>query len=136
MLKRTALLLAPLALIVAFSVSACGKVPSSGSTNTGANCPSTQTIGLAQTDFAIHCVTVKANQAVTFNDPTSGGGVHIICIGHNGSCQAGATGPKDLLGSGFMIQPGHTHQVTFTTAGTYKLACTIHPNMNMTVTVQ
>jgi len=135
--KKAALLLAPLALIVALSVTACGKVPGSGSTSGGGGgCASSQTIGLATTDFAVHCVTVKANMPVTFNDPTNGGGVHIICIGHNGACQAGATGPKDLLGSGFTIQPGQTHQVTFTTAGTYHLACTVHPNMNMTVIVQ
>jgi plastocyanin len=137
MFKKAALLLAPLALIVALSITACGKVPSSGNTsNSGNNCPASQTIGLATVNFAVQCVTVKANMPVTFNDPTSGGGVHIICIGHNGACQAGATGPKDLLGSGFTIQPGQTHQVTFTAAGTYQLACTVHPNMNMTVIVQ
>ena len=47
-----------------------------------------------------------------------------------------AKGPQDLTGQGFTIQPGQSHNVRFDTAGTYPITCTIHPGMNLTVTVR
>ncbi|HEU0028969.1 MAG TPA: plastocyanin/azurin family copper-binding protein [Ktedonobacterales bacterium] len=143
-MKKIALALVPLALMLSLALGACGKAasdggPGGGSTTGGSgggNCKTTQTIALTQTDFADKCVTVSANQAVTFDDPSSSGGVHIICTGENGSCQANADAPSDLGSPGFQIMAGEQKQVTFTKPGTYKLACTVHPAMNMTVVVQ
>jgi plastocyanin len=142
-MKKIALALIPLALMLSLALGACGKAASDGGPNatstgggTGGNCKTTQTITLTQVDFADKCVTVSANQSVTFDDPSTGGGVHIICTGENGSCQANADAPSDLAAPGFTIQNGEQKQVTFTKPGTYKLACTVHPAMNMTVVVQ
>jgi plastocyanin len=141
-MKKYALAIVPLALMLALALGACGKPAAGGgpgggtATNGGSSCPTTQTISLTQVDFAQKCVTVSANQPVTFDDPASGGGFHIICTGENGTCQADANAPKELASPGFQIQNGETKQVTFTNAGTYKLACTVHPAMNMTVIVK
>lgn len=139
-MKKLLFAIVPLALTLTLALGACGKPaagggPGQGAT-TGATCKTTQTIGLTTVDFADKCVTVSANQAVTFDDPTSGGGIHIICTGENGQCAADANAPKELGSPGFQIQPGQQQQVTFTTPGTYKLACTVHPAMNMTVVVK
>jgi len=134
-MKKLGLFVAPMALLLVFSIAACGKTPGTGGSS-GPSCATGQTITLVATNFANNCQTVSANQAVTFNDPTGTGGIHIICTGANATCSNDANAPKDLQGSGFPIQPGQTHQVTFTKPGTYKLACTVHPAMNMTLTVK
>jgi plastocyanin len=141
-MKKFALTLVPLVLLLSLALGACGKPAADGGPGgnggggggTGA-CVTAQTVDLGQTDFVQHCVNVSANQPFTFNDPSSSGGVHIICTGQNGSCQADSNAPSELAAPGFTIQPGETKQVTFTTPGTYKIACTVHPAMNLTITV-
>lgn len=142
-MKKVLFAIVPLALTLVLALGACGKPAAdggpgagTGTSGNGSSCKTTQTVSLGQVDFVDHCVTVSANQAVTFDDPSSTGGIHIICTGENAQCVADANAPKDLGSPGFQIQPGQQHQVTFTTPGTYKLACTVHPAMNMTVVVQ
>lgn len=140
-MKKLLFAIVPMALLLTLALGACGKSaadggPGGGGGSTTASCATTQTISLAATDFVSKCVTVAANQAVTFDDPTSTGGVHIICTGKDAKCVADANAPKDLGAPGFPIQPGEQHQVTFATPGTYQLACTVHPDMNMTVIVK
>lgn len=143
-MKKFVFAVAPLTLILALALMGCGKqaadggpgASSGGTSGSGSSCATSQTIDLGQVNFAQTCVTVSANQAVTFNDPSATGGVHIICTGQNAACNTQAGAPKDLSTPGFQIQPGQQKQVTFTTAGTYKLACTVHPAMNMTVIVK
>lgn len=144
MLKKIMFGIVPLALTLTLALGACGKAASdggpgaanSGSGNGGSSCKTTQTIEMGVTNFVDTCVTVSANQAVTFDDPSSSGGVHIICTGSNGQCAANADAPKDLGAPGFQIQPGQQKQITFTKPGTYQIACTVHPAMNLTVTVK
>ncbi len=141
-MKKLLFAVVPLALMLALALSACGKRAADGGpgagtgTGTGSACTTTQTVSLGQVDFVDHCVTVSANQPVTFDDPASTGGIHIICTGQNAQCVADATAPKDLASPGFQIQPGQKHEVTFTQAGTYKIACTVHPAMNLTLIVK
>lgn len=140
-MKKIALVIVPLALMLSLALGACGKPaadggPNGGGGNSSASCASSTTIDLAQTDFVQHCDTVSAGATVTFNDPSSTGGVHIICTGSDGKCVADSNAPSDLAAPGFTIQPGQQKQVTFATAGTYKIACTVHPAMNLTLTVK
>jgi plastocyanin len=141
-MKKLLFALVPLALTLTLALGACGKPAAGGgpggssSTASGGGCTTSQTIMLTVDNFASNCYTVTANQAVTFDDPSSTGGVHIICTGQDAKCDAQAGAPSDLSAPGFQIQPGQTHQVTFATAGTYKIACTVHPAMNMTLTVK
>lgn len=142
-MKKLLFAFVPLALTLTLALGACGKQAADGGPgantgggNTGSSCATSQTVDLAQVDFAVHCVTVSANQPVTFNDPSATGGIHIICTGQNAQCATNADAPKDLAAPGFQIQQGQTHQVTFTKAGTYNIACTVHPAMNMQIIVK
>jgi plastocyanin len=78
---------------------------------------------------------ISAGESIHFVDDQSGS-MHILCIGKDGQCDPNAKSPQDLTGQGFTIQPGQSHDVQFDTAGTYPITCTIHPDMNLTVTVR
>lgn len=140
-MKKVLFALVPLALTLTLALGACGKPAAGGgpggtSSSSGGGCTTSQTITLTVDNFASSCYTVSANQAVTFDDPSSTGGVHIICTGKDAKCDSQAGAPTELGAPGFQIQPGQTHQITFTTPGTYQIACTVHPAMNMTLTVK
>lgn len=130
-MKKLTVLVLPLLLIVAFLAAGCGKTPG-GQTSAG---PADH-VNLTAVDFAQSAITIKAGTAFKFVDPSDTGGLHIICTGENGKCQADANAPSDLADPGFTINPGETKTVTFDKPGTYHIACTIHPDMNMVITVQ
>jgi len=132
-MKKLALLVLPLLLLGAVAASGCGKTP--GGTNTGPSGP-VDHVEMDATNFAVSAVTIKAGVPFKFVDPTDTGGLHIICTGHNGKCIANADAPSELADPGFTINPGDTKTVTFDKAGTYQVACTVHPDMNLTITVQ
>lgn len=81
-------------------------------------------------------VTIKAGQAVHFVDPASGG-THVICVGHDLQCVS-QSGAPDALNTtdGLTFNTGDTRDIVFPTPGIYVVICTIHPNMQVTVTVQ
>jgi len=133
-MKKTVLVLLPVAL-AAFVIVGCGKIPSTGVTTGGGGCTTGQTVDMGATTFVQSCVNAKVNVPFTFNDPASSGGVHIICTGKDQACKADANAPTDLEGNGFQIVQGQTKIVTFTKPGTYLITCTVHPNMNVTITV-
>ena len=132
-MKKTVVLIIPLLLILALAVGGCGKSP--GGTG-GGDEYTTPDVTMGQTDFTHHKLTITAGTTVNFITEQSGS-THILCIGENGSCQSGAQGPSELTAAnGMQVDPGQTKPVKFDAAGTYKIACTIHPNMNLTITVQ
>lgn len=133
-MKKAGVLLLPLLLILALGFVACGKT-SGTNRGTGGGSASNE-VSMDATNFTTHAVTIKAGEAVHFNDPSDSGSTHIICAGDNMQCDNNANAPKDLQGSGFTIDAGQTKDVTFDKPGTYKITCTIHPDMNLTVTVQ
>lgn len=133
-MKKLAILMLPLLLLGAVMAAGCGKTPG-GTGNNGPSGP-VDHVDLTATDFAQTAITVKAGTAFKFVDPSDTGGLHIICAGDNGKCIADANAPAELADPGFTINPGETKTVTFDKPGTYHIACTVHPAMNMTVTVQ
>lgn len=133
-MKKSGALLLPLFLILMLAMIACGK--SVGTTGNPGGGPPANQVSMDATDFVNTTVTIKAGSSVHFDDPSDSGGTHIICAGANGQCSNDANAPKDLQGTGFQIDAGQTKDVTFPTAGTYKITCSIHPDMNLTVTVQ
>ncbi|HEY7850595.1 MAG TPA: hypothetical protein VIC27_11055 [Ktedonobacterales bacterium] len=142
-MKKLLFALVPLALTMTLALGACGKPAAGGGPGgtgntggTGGGCTTSQTITLTVDNFANSCYTVSANQPVTFDDPSATGGIHIICTGAQAKCAAEPGAPSELSAPGFQIQPGQQHQVTFTTAGTFHIACTVHPAMDMTLTVK
>src|SRR5580692_386503 len=124
--KRLRLALIPAFLILAIFAVGCGKPAATTSA------PS-NTVGLTADNFATSSITIKAGTALTFDD--SSGGYHIICLGKDQACDQTAQGPSDLMGQGFTINAPQKKDVTFPTAGTFDVTCTVHPNMNLTVTV-
>ncbi len=130
---KIAALVLPLVMILALGLAACG--PGSAQSNGGAQ-PGTPAneVDMGGYTFVQTGVTISAGQSVHFVDQQNGT-THILCIGKDGRCDAGATSPQGLTGQGFTIQPGQAHDVPFETAGTYTVTCTIHPNMNVTITV-
>jgi plastocyanin len=126
MKTRTTGTIAPLALLALLALAACGQ---------GTAAPNE--VSMAGSDFSMTSVTIKAGQSVHFTDPAGVGATHIVCLGNEGNCDSAAQGPQTLEGSGFTINAGDPPKdVTFTTAGTYKITCSLHPSMNLTVTVQ
>jgi plastocyanin len=119
------LVLVPLLALV-LALAACGQ------TTTAPN-----EVSMVTADFSTTSITIKAGQAVHFTDPAGIGGTHIVCLGQDGECNTTAQGPEALQGGGFTINAGDPpRDVTFSTPGTYKITCSIHPSMNLTVTVQ
>jgi len=75
--------------------------------------------------FTPATLTVATGASLTFTNQD--GVAHAIVIGDAGTPAAGQAPVQ--------IAPGQSGKITFPTAGTVKLTCTIHPSMSMTVTV-
>jgi plastocyanin len=101
----------------------------------GKNVPTNQ-VHMKDTDFAQHTVTIKKGESlILINDSFA---LHVIA---NGSWDA--TG--NIISNAEVGAPNMNVEVTgesrqsigpFTTAGTFHLYCTIHPQMNLTVIVR
>jgi plastocyanin len=115
-----------LALLPLLALAACGQ---------SASAPNE--VGMTGSDFSPATVTIKAGQAVHFTDPAGVGATHIVCLGSDGNCDTAAQGPQALQFGGFTINAADPPKdVTFATPGTYKITCSLHPSMNLKVTVQ
>jgi plastocyanin len=129
-MKKITCLVVPLLLVMALTLGGCG------ATSRDSDVYTTPDVTMGQVDFNHHKLTITAGTTVNFITEPSGA-THLLCIGENGVCQSGAQGPAQLAAqNGLTVEPGQTCQVQFDTAGTYKIACTVHPSMNMTITVQ
>ena len=114
--------------LLTLSLAACGTA------STNPNAPANE-LDMGQASFVQTSRTISAGESLHFVDDPSGA-MHVLCIGKDGHCDPNAQGPQALTGQGFTIQPGQSQDVRFDTAGTYPITCTIHPNMNMLVTVR
>ncbi|HEU0026668.1 MAG TPA: plastocyanin/azurin family copper-binding protein [Ktedonobacterales bacterium] len=144
-------------LCLTFTLAACGST-TTGNTGGGASAtataaptdtpaptattattgPSAATISFGRVSFSGNTdVTIKAGQAVLFDDPESSGGTHILVIGHNGQFTAMSGAPSEFNSAdGTAFSPGDQKTITFAHAGTFPITCTIHPSMQVTVTVK
>jgi plastocyanin len=114
-----------LAVLLTLLAAACGTGAGSGNA----------TISLGASSFSgTTNVAIKAGESVTFDD--SSGGTHHLVTGTNGQFTAAAGAPSDFSASaGLDLAPGDSKTITFPTAGTYQITCTIHPSMQATITV-
>lgn len=108
-------------------IAACGVTNSSTS--------AMPAVHMGNTDFIQHSVTIQKGQKLNLiNDVST---AHIVT---NGSWVNGAAMPAKEPGAPTVNQNFVGNDSApigpFNTAGTYHLYCTIHPNMNLTVTVQ
>lgn len=108
---------------------------SSSSSGSSGSCPSGDTVKTGTSSFEQSCITLtKGTTLKVVQDQTS---YHILDYGQwNGSSAqpqtpAGAPPMKDLTLSGASVSIG-----PFTTAGTFHIYCTVHPNMDLTVVVK
>ena len=125
---RRLLLAVGLVTLVIVGIAGCGGDTAGAGTGSA-------TITLGGSSFTGNTsVTVKAGESVTFDD--SSGGTHMLVTGTNGQFAAAAGAPSELSSAtGLALQAGDTKTITFATAGTYQITCTIHPSMQATVTV-
>jgi plastocyanin len=108
----------------------------SSSSNSSSSCTSSDTVKTGTNNFEVPCVTfAKGGTLKVVQDQQS---YHILDYGQwNGTTAApqatpaGAPAMKNLTLSGPSVSIG-----PFTTAGTYHIYCTVHPNMDLTVIVK
>jgi plastocyanin len=82
-----------------------------------------ETVSMANTTFTPSSLTIQAGTTVTFTD-TSG---HTVTEGSDG------VAVDDPI---VAEQGGSDVEVTFDEPGTYDITCKVHPEMNMTITVE
>jgi plastocyanin len=114
-------------LVLAFAIAACGGGTASSApavddgddagTNAG------EAVSLAGGQFSPSELTIPAGTTVTFTDTAN----HTVTEGTDGQAVddplVDEEGGEDIV-------------VAFEEAGTYQITCRIHPNMNMTITVE
>ena len=126
-MKKIIGVLTLLALFSVFVV-ACGGGTSGGGSNT---------VSLAATSFSPASITIKKGDSITLANQTST--VHIIA---NGSWNGNTPNPKQEVGAPVVnnMQFSSANQTQtigpFNTTGTFHYYCSVHPGMNLTVTVQ
>ncbi len=135
MMKKMIVALAVFSLL-AMLIAACGGSSSASSSSGGSGGGSAgPTVHMNDSNFEQSSVTVPKGDSLTLVDDASV--VHIIM---NGSWVNGSPKPAKEPGAPTVnqqFQGNDTHTVgPFNTAGTYHLYCTVHQNMNLTVTVQ
>lgn len=112
-------------------VAACGSSGGNGGTS------SSNTVNMAASTFSPATITIQKGQSITLNNQTAT--THIIS---NGAWNGNTPAPKTETGAPTMSNVmfnsvNETKTVgPFNTAGTYHYYCSVHPGMNLTVTVQ
>src|SRR5258708_33146498 len=94
----------------------------------GSSSAAANAVEMGVADFQQHAVTIKAGQAVHFDDPANGGGTHIICIGKGQQCVPQTGAPAELNPArGITFNPGHPpKEIVFATRGKATSACMLH----------
>ena len=121
----------PVLLIVMFLMAACGKAAGNSTNN-----PLPDVVmGPANFTSYTH-ITIKAGQSVVFIDAQNGA-LHNLVTGTSGNYMAepGAPAPLNSAG-GVTFNAGDRQTFVFATPGTYKITCTIHDPMELTVVVE
>jgi len=86
-------------------------------------------------NFFTTSITIKKGQSIIFSDDQATGTTHILVIGQQGAPKA-EDGAPDFGTNGIMTNPGdNKSSPPFMTPGIYHVTCTIHPQMNLTITV-
>jgi plastocyanin len=116
-------------LVASLTLAACGGGGTTGGSSGGS------TIAMGSGVFSgSTSVTIKAGDAVTFDD--SSGGPHQLVIGTHGAFTAAAGAPSQLNNAnGVSFSGGDKQTIVFPNAGTFQITCLLHPSMQATVTV-
>ena len=120
--RRTTL--ATLLAIMTILLAACGGATESTPATDGDGGGATgETVSLAGNQFSPSTLTIAAGTTVTFTDTAT----HTVTEGTDGVAVDDPIVDE---------QGGADVPVTFDEPGTYNITCTIHPEMNMTITVE
>ena len=122
--------LSALMAILVLVLAACGSTAESTPPDDGGGAPTDagggetgDTVSMAGNQFSPGSLTIAAGTTVTFTDTSS----HTVTEGVDGVAAddpiVDETGGSDI-------------QVTFDEPGTYNITCKVHPEMNMTITVE
>ncbi|HEU5227784.1 MAG TPA: plastocyanin/azurin family copper-binding protein [Ktedonobacteraceae bacterium] len=118
--------------LVAVFIAACGG--SSGGTG-GTGTTSSNTVHMNDTNFVQPAITIKKGESVNLVDDVAV--VHII---QNGTWNNGVAEPRQEPGAPTVqqnFQGNDQHPIgPFNTAGVFHVYCTVHPGMNLAITVQ
>jgi plastocyanin len=101
--------------------------PAASSTGGGGGAGGVGTITISGSAFSPTSITVASGDPINFKN--NDGFDHEIVQGENGTAVADPAFEAISLGAS-----DQTHDIRFS-PGAYKVTCTIHPSMNMTVTV-
>jgi len=116
--------------LVAVLIAACG-----GSGSGGGTAASPNTVHMNDSNFVQNAITIKKGESVNLVDDAAV--VHII---QNGSWSDGVSKPAKEPGAPTVqvnFQGNDQHSIgPFNTAGTFHVYCTVHPGMNLAITVQ
>jgi len=116
--------------LITVLIAACG-----GSSNGSGGSSSSDGVHMSDSNFVQSTVTISKGSSFNLIDDTST--VHII---QNGTWNNNTPSLKKESGAPIVNQTftGNDTQAVgpFTTAGTYHIFCTVHPGMNLTVTVK
>ena len=111
-------------------IAACG-----GSSNGSGGSGNSNDVHMGDSNFVVSTVTISKGSSLNLIDDTST--VHII---QNGTWNNNTPSLKKESGAPIVHQTftgNDTHAIgPFNTAGTYDIFCTVHPGMNLTVTVK
>lgn len=127
-MKKLAMIITAAAIITILV--ACGSVSNPNITNPN-------TVKTEGGVFSISSITIKKGSTITFLDDPNNGALHILVIGRDAQPET-ENGAPDFGGgaAGIRIDVGDSWTTPpWNTAGTYHVACTVHPTMNLTVIV-
>lgn len=123
---------APIAIfaIVLTLLISCGDTTSSTTTN------NPNTVKMVGGTFSTSSIAITKGSTITFLDDANNGALHILVVGQTGQ-QDSEKGAADFGGTaGQRVDVGNSWTTPpWSTAGTYHMTCTVHPLMNLTITV-
>jgi plastocyanin len=103
----------------------------------GCGAPAPNEVDMGVASFQQNAVTIKAGEVVHFVDAATGGGVHALCIGSGLTCEPQSGAPAILnTTQSLLFNQGDIRDIVFPQHGVYHVVCTIHPAMEVVITVQ
>lgn len=103
----------------------------------GCGGPAANEVDMGVAAFQQNAVTIKSGEAVHFVDSATGGGVHALCVGSGLTCEPQSGAPAVLnTTQAVTFTQGDTRDIIFPQRGVYHIICTIHPAMEVVITVQ
>lgn len=108
-----------------------------GGTSQSTSSDNANTVKLVGTTFSTSSISISKGTTITFVEDPNNGALHILVVGQNGQQDSENGSPDFGGGAGQRVDVGSSWTTPpWNTAGTYHVTCTVHPLMNLTVTVK